>query len=239
MAPIGNSLGENPPYGGDINYVLASEIPTDKLKDRITMQVLDSDGKVVRKLTPTGHAGINRVWWNLHYEPMRRVQMYTTPPGNSHIWEEKRFAGKETRPIFYYGIGGENTDGSLVTPGEYAIKLVVDGKEYIQKMRVLRDPNTLASDEDIVVSSALAYKIYRDADESVGLINSIEIIRKQLDDTTKMLTANKADKSLIEATANLDKQFLEQENKLMHPTIAIPRSLKETSSPSADRLGFI
>ncbi len=238
MAPLGASVGENPPYGGDINYVLPAEIPAEKLKERMSMQVLDGEGKVVRKLHPTGNAGINRVWWNLHYEPMESIAMRTTPPGNPHIWEEKRFAGKDTRPVFYYGIGGENTDGSLVVPGEYTIKLTVDGKDYTQKMPVLRDPNTLASDDDIVQSSVLAYKIYRDADESVALINRIEVVRRQLDDTKKLLTANKAEKPLLDATAKLDQQFLEQENKLMHPTIA-EGDIKSFRGPIGLYLKFI
>lgn len=219
MAPSGGSGGDNPEYGADVNYILTAEIPADKLKDRVKLEVLDASGNLVRKLKPTGNLGVNRVWWNLRYAPMKRVAMRTTPPGNPHIWEEKRFAGKETRPIFYYGITGDNTDGSLVAPGEYTVRLTVDGKAQTQKVRVLRDPSTLGTDQDIAAASQLGYKIYIDGDESVELINQIEKVRKQLEDTTKMLTANKAAKELLDATKKLDDQFIAQENKLLHPTI--------------------
>jgi photosystem II stability/assembly factor-like uncharacterized protein len=216
MAPTGVSIGQNPPYGGSINYYLSKEMPHDK----ISMEVLDENGKLIRKLQPTNRAGLNRVWWNLHYDPMQAVALRTTPPGNPHIWEEKRFAGKETRPIFYYGIGGESTDGPLVPPGTYTIKLVAGGETATQKVTVLRDPNTTASDQDIVESSAFSYKIYQDANESARLINQIEWTRKQLDETKQLLQHNKAEKGMIDAASKLDSQLLEQENKLMHPTIA-------------------
>jgi hypothetical protein len=184
------------------------------------MEVVDTNGKLIRTLSPTNHAGLNRVWWNLHYDPMKTVALRTTPPGNSHIWEEKRFAGKDTRPIFYYGIGGESTDGPLVAPGTYTIKLNADGQTTTQKISVLRDPTTTASDQDIVESSAFSYKIYQDANESAQLINQIEWTRKQLDETKQLFQQNRADKVMIDAGSKLDGQLLELENKLMHPTIA-------------------
>jgi hypothetical protein len=216
MAPAGTSAGKNPPYGGVINYFLKAEIS----KDKIGLVVLDSDGKQVRKLKPTGKPGINRLAWNLRYEPVLKVALRTTPPGNPHIWEEKRFAGKEARPIFYYGVGRQDIDAPLVPPGTYTIKLDVAGQTLTQKMTVLKDPNTGATEHDVTDSSSFSYKIYTDANESARLINQIEWTRKQLEDTRKILLENKADKSLLEVTAKLDEQYLAAENKLMHPTIA-------------------
>ncbi len=216
MAPYGASVGENPPYGGSINYYLKAKTPPKELK----MEVLDASGKLIRKLHPTGHAGINRVWWNLRYEPMVRVALRTTPPGNPHIWEEKRFAGKDSRPIFYYGIGGETTDGPLVAPGTYTVKLTANGQTLTQTISVLKDPRTPGSAQDVAESSALSHKIYEDANESARLINQIEWTRKQLEDTRKMLVANKADKALLAATDKLNDEYLASEDKLMHPTIA-------------------
>lgn len=184
------------------------------------MEVLDASGKLVRKLHPENKAGLNRTWWNLKYDPMEQVAVRTTPPGNPHIWEEKRFAGKESRPIFYYGIGGDSTDGPLVPPGVYTVKLTADGQTSTQKITVLKDPRTAPSEQDVAESSALSYRIYQDANESARLINLIEWERKQLEDTKKLLDANKADKALLDSTAKLDRQMLDQEDKLMHPTIA-------------------
>jgi photosystem II stability/assembly factor-like uncharacterized protein len=216
MAPLGVSIGRNPAYGADLNFFLKSETP----KDKVTLVILDSDGKQIRKLNPTGHRGINRVSWNLRYEPILKVALRTTPPGNPHIWEEKRFAGKETRPIFYYGVGREDIDAPLVPPGIYTAKLEAGGQTLAQKITVLKDPNTPATEQDVTESTALSVKIYNDANESARLINQVEWTRKQLEDTKKILTQNKADKSLLDATAKLDEQYRTAEDQLMHPTIA-------------------
>jgi photosystem II stability/assembly factor-like uncharacterized protein len=216
MSPQAVGGGRNPDYGADINYYLKAETP----KDKVTLVILGSDGKQIRKLKPTGHVGMNRVSWNLRYEPVLKVALRTTPPGNPHIWEEKRFGGKDTRPIFYYGVGRQDIDAPLVPPGTYTAKLDTGGQTYTQKFTVLKDPNTGASDQEVTESSALSYKIYDDAVESAQLINQVEWTRKQLEDTKKLLTQNKADKSLLDATTKLDDQYRAAEDQLMHPTIA-------------------
>ncbi|MBV9669690.1 MAG: hypothetical protein JOZ43_01930, partial [Acidobacteriales bacterium] len=147
-----------------------------------------------------------------------------------------------TRGIFYYGIGGAGTDGPLVAPGTYTVKLTVDGKTVTAPVKVMRDRNTKGSDQDIAESAALSYKIYQDANESARLINHIEIARKQLEDTKKLLESGAlgkpADKSLVDATAKLDGQFLEAENKLVHPTIA-EGDIKSFRGPIGLYLKFI
>ena len=214
MAPSGVSVGQNPPYGVPVNYFLKEKT------DKVTLQVFDSEGKPVRRLTATSHAGINRVWWNLRYEKTVEVALRTTPPGNPHIWSEKRFVGKLTRPIFYYGVGGESTDGPLVPPGTYSVKLTVAGKTESQPIVVVKDPNTPASLQDAIASSELSYRIYTDTNLSAQLINQIEWSRRQLEDTRNLLTARGADEALFDATDELNRKYLEQEDLLMHPTIA-------------------
>src|SRR6201999_1518370 len=101
----------------------------------------------VQHLQPTTHPGVNRVWWDLRYNTPVAVALRTTPPGNPHIWEEKRFAGKLTRPIFYYGVSRGN-NSPLVAPGTYTVKLTVDGHSETQSVTVVKDPNTSATLEE-------------------------------------------------------------------------------------------
>jgi hypothetical protein len=244
MAPAGASVGQNPPYGASIYYTLSREVPKDKLK----LEIIDAQGKVVRKIDADNKPGLHHAWWSLRYEPMVQVAVRTTPPGNPHVWEEKRFAGKESRPIFYYGIGGEATDGPLVAPGAYTVRLTVDGTPHTQKVTVLRDPNTTGSDADVAASSELSRQIYEDANESARLINRIEVLRLQLENTRKLLNtdrnagfapASATDTAkLLDATKTLDQQLLAQEAKLMHPTIA-EGDIKSFRGPVGLYLKFI
>ncbi|MGA7524300.1 MAG: hypothetical protein WBW84_17750 [Acidobacteriaceae bacterium] len=207
------SVGHNPPYGVPVNYLLKAET-----KD-VKLDVFDKDGNLVQHLHATGHPGVNRVWWDLRYEKTVSVALRTTPPGNPHIWSEKRFAGQLTRPIFYYGIGRGN-NAPLVAPGTYTVRLTVDGHEQSQPVDVVKDPNTPATLEDAIASSALSYKIYKNTERSAQLINQIEWSRKQLEDTRRLLVARDADKSLLDVTDALNNKYLDQEDQLMHPTIA-------------------
>lgn len=216
MAPPGASIGQNPPYGVPINYAYALTTGTSKC----TLTVLDAKDNVVRQLPCATHTGLNRAWWNLRYTTTTPVALRTTPPGNPHIWSEKRFAGKETRPVFYYGVGGASTDGPLVAAGTYKIRLVAGGQTLTQPVTVLKDPNTPASAQDAIASSALSYKIYQDTNRSSSLINQIEWTRKELEDTRKLLVATHANASLLEATDALNNRYVAQESQLLHPTIA-------------------
>ena len=67
-------MGENPPYGAAINYYLKTA-PADD----VTITILDAKGQVVRTLTGTNAAGLNRIHWNLRYEPTKEVRLRTSP----------------------------------------------------------------------------------------------------------------------------------------------------------------
>ena len=213
LAPDRVSVGHYLPYGVPINYLLKAETKGVKL------DVFDKDGQLVQHLHATSHPGVNRVWWDLRYEKTVAVALRTTPPGNPHVWSEKRFAGHLTRPIFYYGIGRGN-NAPLVAPGTYTVKLTVDGHEQSQPIVVVKDPNTPATLEDAIAGSQLSFKIYKDTERSAQLINQIEWSRKQLEDTRRLLVAKGAEKNLLAATDALNQKYLDQENQLMHPTIA-------------------
>ena len=64
--------GENPPYGADINFWL--EAPASDVELTFT----GADG-TIRTLKTNGQAGLNRVWWDLRYEPGLSIQMQTPP----------------------------------------------------------------------------------------------------------------------------------------------------------------
>ena len=82
----------------------------------IEIVISDASGRTIRRLRGTNKVGLNRIYWDLRYEPTVPVRLRTTPPGNPHVWEEKRFRGQQHRAVFYYGIG-ETRRGPLVAPG--------------------------------------------------------------------------------------------------------------------------
>ncbi len=177
---------------------------------------------MIRTVRGTNRQGLNRAWWDLRYEPTKEVEMRTTPPGNAEIWSEKRFVGKDTRPVLYYGIDAPKR-GPLVAPGAYTVKMSVGGQELSRTLTVLKDPNTVATDEDVARSTALSMDIYERINESAEMINRLEWTRKQLEDLRKFTTSTGekgATKEALDAIEALDAKLRAVEDKLLQPTLA-------------------
>jgi uncharacterized membrane protein YgcG len=68
------TVGENPPYGANINYFLKTA-PA----GNVTITVQDSKGQAVRTLSGPRTAGLHRVYWDLRDEPSKRVTYRTSP----------------------------------------------------------------------------------------------------------------------------------------------------------------
>jgi hypothetical protein len=186
----------------------------------VELTILDPAGQKIRTIKGTNKAGVNRVTWDLAYEPTMDVRIRTTPAGNPHVWEEKRFRGKDSRGVFYYGIDVPKR-GPLVAPGTYTVKLAVDGKDAGTRTLVVRkDPNSGASEAEVQTSAKFSHTIYRDISAAARMINEIEWTRRQLEDFRRMLKAGKADKAVISQADELEKKARAVEDRLLQPTLA-------------------
>src|SRR5439155_8813317 len=96
-------------------------------RDQVQLQILDGEGKVMRELRTNAREGLNRVSWDLRYDPPRLIAMRTTPAENPHIWEEPRFRGQDTRPVTHWGLDPAQV-GPIVVPGKYTVKLTAAGQ---------------------------------------------------------------------------------------------------------------
>jgi photosystem II stability/assembly factor-like uncharacterized protein len=155
-------------------------------KDPIQLEILDSEGKVVRKLETKGRAGINRVQWDLRHDSPRLVALRTVAPDNPHIWDEPRFRDSDSRSITHWG-SKPAEGGPIVAPGKYVVGLKVDGQSFSQPLTIARDPRITASDADIEHSVKTLLAIRDDISHASDTVNRIEWLRKQLDDVKAML----------------------------------------------------
>jgi photosystem II stability/assembly factor-like uncharacterized protein len=135
--PRDEALAENPPVGAMIDYYLKSAA-----SGPLTIDILDAKGKPVRSYSSENHppavkpenlefpafwihpqeppsttAGMHRWIWDLRYTPAPGREMF---PGAS-----------------FFGFGGASP---AVLPGDYTVKLTVDGKSYTQPLTVKMDP---------------------------------------------------------------------------------------------------
>jgi hypothetical protein len=90
--------------------------PEDK-KEKVTMEVLDEDGKVIRTVKHNVEAGINRVYWGLRRKGVRSPN-----------------APKPTKP------DAKEPGGPPVLPGEYTIRLSHGTDTTTHVVNVISDP---------------------------------------------------------------------------------------------------
>ncbi len=119
----GGAVGKNPPAGAILDF-LVEEVSEEK---KVTLEILDASGAVVRKYPPEDppegpaaernpwkpKAGMNRVSWDLRHESPKRV------PG-----------------LFSFG----GLQGRKVVPGTYQVRLTAGGETRTQTIEVKKDP---------------------------------------------------------------------------------------------------
>ncbi len=203
-----------------------------KPKDEVEIEVLDSQGKLVRKLQAQGQPGINRVKWDMRYESPRMVALRTVAPDNPHIWEEPRFRGAESRPITHWGTKPAEV-GPIVAPGKYTVRLKVDGQTYTQPITVLRDPSSPGSDADIQQSVQTLLRITGLISQVSDSINQVEWLRKQLEVLETMLRPAKKKDMSAQAAAPAAEDDDDDEPE---PSVASPHSDKARAAQKAELL---
>jgi hypothetical protein len=193
------SVGENPPNAAYINYWLGTETAGSP----VTIRINDATGALVRILTGTSLAGINRIFWDFQGEqstPIRR----RVPPMYAD-WVD-------------YGPGRVQSQEGLAlrhSPGTYTVTLEVRDEEFSQELTVLKDPNSDGTIESIRAQFSLYEEVRNDYDAAADAINRIEWLRRQLYDLVDVLQDQGSAVDLIEGAGELDDALVTIEEDLI------------------------
>ncbi len=189
----------------------------------VHIEIIDQSGNTVNTLRGTGRPGINRVPWNLRYRGGEEAKLRTKPSGNPHVVEEKRFRTTWERegwyPVLSWGTGG-GFQGFMVAPGTYTVKVTVEGEEMTQNLVVLKDPRSEGTQADIEAQVALQLEIRDDLDTTSRMLSGIELMKKQLNDLTDLLTGDASAESFIAEAEAVYGKLQMVEDKIFQPTIA-------------------
>jgi len=156
--PPDEPMGQNPPDGAVIDYALRSAAKV------VTLEVLDAAGRLVRRyasddVPPPVESGLRVP----HYW-IRPPRVLSTAAGmHRFVWDLR--APEPAALSHEYPIAAIPYDtprapeGAAALPGDYTVRLTVDGKTLEQPLKVRMDPRVTTSAEELRLQHATATRI--------------------------------------------------------------------------------
>ncbi len=207
--------GDNPPAGALLYYWLK-----DEPKGPVTIEILDSEGRLVRTLAsearePTGSSeyldderkmleelalpkgkGVRRAVWDLSWEGSTLIQGGILDSGY---------------PLF----------GPTAIPGRYTVRLTVDGVSESRTLRLLPDPRSPVSQEDLSEQLRFVQEI-RDAITRLARAGEqLRSVRRQIAARNDLLRNDPRAADLVKASETLLGTIDDLEGRLHNPKAEI------------------
>ncbi len=199
------NVGANLPNGVVVNYYL-KEKPTKE----IALEFLDASGKTVRKFTKRMEAGANAPETET---PARGAepQIPTENGVNTFVWNY-RYPNATNIPGLI--LWGGSLAGPRIAPGNYQVRLSVDGKPVGTESFALKaDPRLSTTPEDFAKQFDLMSKINAKLSETHNAILEIRDVKKQFEDLTSRMKSPDQ-KDLVEKAKDISKQLTAVEEEL-------------------------
>ena len=169
--------GRSSRYGANIDYFLQDSLTTD-----VMVEVLDQHGTIIRKLKANPDEGIHRLYWDLRYEAPGKPKIRTLPPNRDWV----TFNEEGWRPLVSWDldlVAGQI--GPRVAPGWYTIRLKAGDQAIEQKLEVKKDPHATGNLGDIKKQVEVALNLREMLNQTVDLIDELEIVRLNLQNASK------------------------------------------------------
>jgi len=161
------------------------------------------DGDTLRTMLQSGEAGFNRIWWDFKDDPTTELVMRTKPKyAEWYPLDENRTREAPVSPV-----------SNLVPPGTYQVHLVAGDNKQTQTIKVIKDPNSEGTLEDIELQAELLKEIKTDIEAITLTVNEAERIRRQLLDMKPMLASEHTD--IHRMLASVDSTVLHIENEMI------------------------
>jgi len=209
--PAGASLGENPPAGVSIWYLLK-----DKPKGDVQIEILDAAGKSVKKFSskapeaggPAAGAGGEEGGGRFRGAPAR----VPAEKGLNRFAWDLRYPDATTFPGMILWAG--NTSGPRAVPGTYQVKLTADGKTLTESFEVRKDPRIATTQEEFQKQFDLLTKIRDKFSETSDAILQVRDVRKQANDYAARVKDQPNGKAIVDAAKALSAKLTAIEEEL-------------------------
>ena len=208
-------VGDNPPAGAVIDYYLKNKTPE---SETITLEVLTSDGKLVRRITNHKAEEVEQPEeWTDREKPM---DVIPDAAGANRLAWDLRWEDPEKIPGAFYSDDGPR--GPIVAPGHYQVRLTVGGRSQTAPLDVVPDPRLKGqiTDKEVNELADLSMRTWRDIDALHKAVNQIRGTRARLDTIKKWSKDSSAAKTVIDAANELDAKLAPIEARLLQVKMA-------------------
>ena len=204
--PREKNAGENPPQGAIVYFWLK-----EKPKGEVTLEVLDAQNRLVRKLSSTPP----EAWGNAEDAEEPKAPFKAEAGLQRAVWD-LRWEGAtliKNAKIDY----GDPTEGPLAVPGVYTVRLSADGQQQITKLTVKPDPRVTLSQTDLDAHQAFALQVRDAISRLTADVNRLKGVREQLQGHIKVLESNPRASELVNMSKTLIKQLDALESRMHNP----------------------
>ncbi len=207
--------GANPPRGARIYYWLK-----DEPKDDIKLEVLDASGRVVNTMSSKAP----ELTGSTEYveDEKEGLAQLALPKGKGvqravwpMIWD-----GAEMIPNARLD-SGYPLIGPAALPGTYTLRLTVDGKTATAPLKVLPDPRSTDTPQDLEAQLGFVLDIRDQITRLTRTVLRLQSVRKQLAARNDLLAKETAAADLIKASTDLITKLDALEAKLQNPKAEI------------------
>ena len=191
--PPDEPAGQNPPDGAILDYFLGQQA-----NEPITLEVLDQQGKLVRRYSSTDKPEATPEELSKQLIPLYWIRMPRTvsaqPGMHRWVWDLRYAPPVATRHGFPIAATPHNTprepQGPLVLPGNYTVRLIVAGQSYTAPLMVKMDPRVKTAPVDLDRQFALGTQLYGMFSESSEAVLQARSATEQLDKIVEQTKGN-------------------------------------------------
>jgi hypothetical protein len=180
------------------------------------VDILDAHGAIIRHLSSTKTAKqVQPPEWPDRVIPSDLIP--AKPGMNRLVWDLRMNDPVQIPGAFYED---QAPRGPIVAPGEYEVRLTVDGQSRSAPLTVIADPRVPGSESVVAVKTALTVATLADIDVLHRAVNDIRARRGQLDVTP-------ASRELDAKLGAIEEELMQINMKGSEANLAFPGKLNE------------
>jgi len=164
--------GQNPPDGVVVHYYFK-----EKPEGEVTLTFLDAQGNVIKTFSSEEKKDESKAGDKKKEKKEPRVAKEAG--GNRFTWDT-RYPGP-TKIEYYEGIDDPSV-GPRAVPGTYQVQLKVGKQSYSANFEIRKDPRVESTQEELQAQFDLLLKIRDKVSETNSALNTINSLRKQVDE---------------------------------------------------------